>query len=365
MFKYFQQAVNFFENSTNVRYIMTFIKHRLIRTKFQILSKLSLTLTARKGIELFFRTSRYKRPEREKQLLTKAKEKFIFKHKEKELIAWAWGKGETILLVHGWNGRGTQLGSLIEPLVLAGYRVVAFDAPGHGDSNGNHLSLVEFSEIILSISKNIGFLRGVISHSLGSAATTLALTAGLDVSWAIYIAPPFQPRDYIDKFSNFMRIPPEATSLMKTMMSSDLGYSWESLDIPNLAKSLKTPLLVFHDKEDKDVSWSEGNALVNSWPGAKLLTTQGLGHRKILHDKDVMKYIVHFIEGNQSEINYKMQKHINKNIAEIKLDDTFPGKKCNQEGCENYVLESWDNTKNKCTNCLINEQLFNPMLRWV
>ena len=41
--------------------------------------------------------------------------------------AWSWGEGPIVLLVHGWNGRATQLGDFVAPLVERGYRVVAYE----------------------------------------------------------------------------------------------------------------------------------------------------------------------------------------------------------------------------------------------
>jgi alpha-beta hydrolase superfamily lysophospholipase len=52
------------------------------------------------------------------------------------LATWSYGKGPTILLVHGWNGHAAQLRAFVSPLVDAGYRVVAFDQPAHGQSSG-------------------------------------------------------------------------------------------------------------------------------------------------------------------------------------------------------------------------------------
>jgi hypothetical protein len=41
-------------------------------------------------------------------------------------------------------------------------------------------------------------------------------------------------------------------------------------------------ILVVHDRDDDDTYWTEGAALAEAWPGAQLLTTTGLGHRRIL-----------------------------------------------------------------------------------
>ena len=55
---------------------------------------------------------------------------------------WVWGDGSsTILLVHGWSGRGLQLGAFVEPLLEQGYRVATFDAPAHGEAPGRISSM--------------------------------------------------------------------------------------------------------------------------------------------------------------------------------------------------------------------------------
>ncbi|KAF0249772.1 MAG: hypothetical protein FD167_824 [bacterium] len=362
MFQTVQKAIDFIKNSTNVRQITIPLKHKLIRTKFQILSKMSLTWAAKQGMELFFCTHRYKRPEREHKLLQNATERFTFNWRGKELPAWAWGAGPTILLVHGWNGRGAQLGSFIAPLVDAGYRVVTYDAPGHGDSSGHQASLVDLSESISAAVDQLGQVVGVIAHSLGAAATTLMLTEGKQIPWVVYIAPPLQPRDYVHKFAKFLRVSPQVTSLMVALMSIHFHRSWESLDIPTLVKSLDTSLLVIHDQEDKDVFLSEGVALVKAWPSAELIVTQGLGHRRILHQKEVIKQVLAFIETQQSQLTELVTSQTYES-REV-LTNRFSAKRCNQEGCKNLILETLDNTGYKCSSCLIDAELFNPALRW-
>ena len=52
----------------------------------------------------------------------------------KRLVAWSWGEGPTVLLVHGWEGRGSQMAAFAAPLAEAGFRAVAFDAPGAASS---------------------------------------------------------------------------------------------------------------------------------------------------------------------------------------------------------------------------------------
>jgi pimeloyl-ACP methyl ester carboxylesterase len=363
MFHHVQKVINFIKNSTNVRQTIKLLKHSLIRTKFQILSKLSSTWAAKEAVQLFFRTYRYKRPEREKKLLSKAK-KLTFHWEGKQLAAWQWGidSAPVILLVHGWNGRGTQLGSFINPLTDAGYKVITYDAPGHGESPGNSASLIDLSEALSSILSQIGKVEGIIAHSLGSAATTLSIADGNKIPWAVYIAPPLQPRDYVHKFTNFLKAPEQVKNLTIALMSAHFRRSWESLDIPTLANSLETKLLVIHDEEDKDVPFKEGLELFKAWKEANLIVTKGLGHRRILHDKEVLENTLTFIK--TQELNLSPELAISKNIKRLNPFIATTFRKCQQQNCENLILGTLDSTGKLCSSCLVDNELFTPSLRW-
>ena len=51
-----------------------------------------------------------------------------------ELALTCWGNSSpSVLLMHGWGGSRAQMTGFVEPLLKAGYRVVAYDQPAHGD----------------------------------------------------------------------------------------------------------------------------------------------------------------------------------------------------------------------------------------
>ena len=103
-----------------------------IRLFFAVLGRLSPALAGRLAAKLFARPRRHARPARERELIARGTRVVL----PDGLHATAWGAGPTVLLVHGWEGRGAQLGALVDPLVAAGYRAVALDGPAHGDSPG-------------------------------------------------------------------------------------------------------------------------------------------------------------------------------------------------------------------------------------
>src|SRR6185503_15435757 len=119
-----------------------------------------------------------------------------------ELAVQRWGKGPLVILVHGWNGRGSQLGGFVQPLVDAGFQVVAFDAPGHGGPRGASSSLVRFADafdaVVDATRPFFQPLAAVVAHSMGGAAVTYALSrraersadAELGSPRLVFIAPP-------------------------------------------------------------------------------------------------------------------------------------------------------------------------------
>ena len=86
-----------------------------------------------------------------------------------------WGEGPSVLLCHGWGGRGTQFFALIEALVAAGYRAIAFDAPAHGDSSGKRTNMLMASKTIAGIVEREAPISAVIGHSFGCGIALLAI----------------------------------------------------------------------------------------------------------------------------------------------------------------------------------------------
>jgi pimeloyl-ACP methyl ester carboxylesterase len=70
----------------------------------------------------------------------------------------------------------------------------------------------------------------------------------------------------------------------------------EDMRATALAPSMKTPLLVVHDRDDKEVPARVGRSIAEAWPNAALVLTEGLGHQRILRDETVNHFAVRFID---------------------------------------------------------------------
>jgi len=262
-----------------------------MRSTFSAASQLAPGLTARVAARLFRRTRRRNARPGEREVLRGATEMTLAGMK-----AWSWGEGPTILLVHGWNGRATQLGAFVSPLMTRGYRVVAFDAFGHGESPGNYLSLPELATCIRQVTDELGGVYGIVAHSLGGAATTFALAKGLEIERAVFVSPPADPREFLAAFSAALGVSDEVRTLTMRGLEERVGTAIEGMRATALAPSMRTPLLVIHDRDDKEVPARVGQSIVEAWPGAELILTRGLGHQRILRDATVTHFAVRFID---------------------------------------------------------------------
>jgi pimeloyl-ACP methyl ester carboxylesterase len=220
----------------------------------------------------------------------------------RRVAAWRWGEGPAVILVHGWGGRAAQLTSFVPPLVGRGFSVVAFDAPGHGESGGSLSSAPEFARALEAVTDRIGGAHAVVAHSLGAAAVVLALRRGLRCERMVFFGPAADPPAWIAPFARRLGLSERVLKTMRERSERRIGLSWSEIAIPPRAGSFDTPLLVFHDRDDAEVPWTDGAAIAGAWPGARLVTTTGLGHRHLLRDPEVVAQAVSFMADGSPEV---------------------------------------------------------------
>jgi pimeloyl-ACP methyl ester carboxylesterase len=82
---------------------------------------------------------------------------------------------------------------------------------------------------------------------------------------------------------------------MRRNLEARLEARWDELHVATIARSLGTAALLFHDREDLDVPFTNAEEIASAWPGARLIATTGLGHRAILRDPVVVRRTVEFL----------------------------------------------------------------------
>lgn len=288
-------------NSTTVRSERAL---RLSRAALQAAFLVSESLGAGLAERLFTTPRRYPRPDRERAVLaggTRFDVEVALRSPRwggavTKVAAWRWGIGPTVLLVHGWEGRGSQLGAFVAPLVEAGMSVVTFDAPAHGESPGNRLYLTDHADTIADVIAAVGPVHAIVAHSFGAAAVLLAgVRHGVDISRNVMIAPNVIIDESLVKFARAVALDDRDRDSFERRIVDASGVAISSLTVEALAANRDAALLVIHDRNDGEVSLKHGDRLAAAWPSAQLVLTDDLGHRRILRDDAVIARVVDFV----------------------------------------------------------------------
>jgi pimeloyl-ACP methyl ester carboxylesterase len=296
---------------------------------------------------LFMTPPRVAAPPHERAALHKAR-RFHVPFGPRDLTAWFWageadGEGAArpaVLLVHGWGGRAGQLAPIAEHLVRAGFSAVAFDAPAHGQSAGRVTNLVEFADGIGAVVGTFGPLVGTVGHSMGGAAAAIALGRGIRLGRLVTIGSPSDLLAQTRRFAAAVGLPEAARARMQRRIERRVGLPLSVFDIAAQSRP-PAPVLVVHDQGDGEIPYQEGRRLAEAW-SAELMSTQGLGHRRILRDPGVLARISGFMG------------------ADRVLARTFVLKRCATSGCQREAAagsDVWEGWEGYCASCALELEL--------
>ena len=253
--------------------------------------------TARHVAQRFFKTDRAT-PER-RRFSAEAPHVLTMNLADGPVVAYRWGDtvhAPTVMLVHGWNGWAQQLEHFVTPLRARGYAVLAFDHVAHGASPGDQATLPIMIRTVSALLDEVHHPVGVISHSLGAAAVAAVLAEYPEtVPAAVLIAPPTDPRPFLRWVARGLGAPDTLLDDVQREAEAHAGVPMAELVADEaFARRLTTPLLVVHDTKDAEVPITNGHVYARA-PYARLLVTDGLGHRRVLRDLHVVDASVRFI----------------------------------------------------------------------
>ncbi len=271
------------------------LKVRALRLTFQALRTLAPDLAHRGAERLFCTPRRHPTPEMELAAIRESRT-FHFVSNGLRLRAHVWGEGPVVLGLHGWEGRGTQFHAFIQPILEAGFSLITFDQPGHGGSQGRQGGPLDWAQAIHALVRVTGPIHGIVAHSLGAAGAAIAMDQGLAVPRVVFLAPPAEPDPFYSGLLSLLGFPEAEHPAAFQAYAERLGLPWDRIRLRSLAAHLSGPLLVIHDQGDREVPWSSGAAVASAWSSARLLTTHGLGHRRIVQDAGVIRQAVAFLQ---------------------------------------------------------------------
>ncbi|MFC8826879.1 alpha/beta hydrolase [Streptomyces sp. NPDC057137] len=219
-------------------------------------------------------------------------------------VSYRWGTGERpVLLVHGWESRGSRFAALVSELLDLGLSPVAFDAPGHGEGAGESMTIVDLRDIAWALDGEHGPFEVVVAHSLGVTATFLALRdGGLRTERVVAISGVPDFGYLVDGFCARLGLRARLNAGLRRRIERELfpgeGDIWSRFAVPRTVAEVGRPLsvLVVHDEDDDMVDPAHSRALADTLGDrAELVVTRGLGHRRILGDPQVVSSVRDFV----------------------------------------------------------------------
>ena len=266
----------------------------------KICAFISTKLVTSYAARLFTTPIKHKIPKREFEMDQKSAQKAIYVPAiNQSVVTYHYGQSDRkVLLVHGWSGRGTQLFKIADELLKNGYSTVSFDAPAHGKSKGKMTIMSEFIASILEIDKKYGPFEIAIGHSLGGMSVLNAIKDGLKVNKAVVIGSGDIVQDILDDFTLKLGLKQEISDRLRNLFEDKYQVKMDDFSAYRAAQKVKIPVLVIHDNDDPEVPVKAGIHIHQQLENGTLYLTDGLGHRKILGNQNVIKKVLNFIKTN-------------------------------------------------------------------
>lgn len=273
-------------------------KLSLTRIYFRILTFFSPTFAARKALNLFCSPRRKRR--KIVSPVIKNAETISFLLDEMNIHGYRWNhpSDKKVLIIHGFESTATNFEGMVLPLVQKGYEVLAFDAPGHGKSDGSALSLPTYVRMLREITERYGPVKAYIAHSFGGLAVThlLEQIPHDGDTRLILIAPATEMTTAIRHFCSLLRLHGKVKTAFYRLLAEQGGKAPGYFSVRRAIQNIRAQTLWFHDTEDDITPLADVAPVKNEGHDhLQFVVSTGLGHRKIYRDAGTINRIVQFL----------------------------------------------------------------------
>ncbi|MGB0984686.1 MAG: alpha/beta fold hydrolase [Saprospiraceae bacterium] len=272
---------------------------KIIRFFFKNISPIFPRFFGKIGWELFQKPFIRAKHRRTDELLESA-EKFQLIHNNHIIKGYSWGKGaQIVLLVHGWESRGTAMRAFVPHLLKKGFRVVTFDGPAHGSSSGKKINPFLFAQTITKMVDTLGSVHSIIGHSFGGFSTAITLSIvspHIKVERLVLMAAFSNTLSPIGEFQKFLGFGDKVLNNIldaahREIKIDPLKADFRIVEKPNNVKKA----LIVQDLNDDVVAYQNGLDFYKNWKDTKMIQTEGFGHFRILKETPVIEKVVDFI----------------------------------------------------------------------
>lgn len=224
-------------------------------------------------------------------------ESIDFEFENKKVKGYKWGNGNTkVLLMHGWSSNTFRWKKLIEKMKSEDFSIYAFDAPAHGLSEGKLVNVVKYQHCLNLFIKKTGPINSVVAHSIGGFTVLYALykNKNFPINKAVIMGAPGEAEDFFNFYKSNLSLSKRTVDLIIKKFEKEIGEKPSYFSSQKFASTIEKPMLLIHDKDDRDTSYKYTENLSKILKNNELIITEGLGHN--LKSEKINEKIIEFIK---------------------------------------------------------------------
>jgi pimeloyl-ACP methyl ester carboxylesterase len=215
---------------------------------------------------------------------------------EQHIQTYRWpGNKETVLLLHGWESNTYRWRNLIKKLRAHDFDILAFDAPAHGYSTGEMLHVPLYAHSLRHVLNKFNPTL-VVAHSMGGMTIIYDhfINPESSVEKIVTIGSPCEFEGFMHHYQGLLKFNHRVWKAMDKRLKIWFGYHFNEFSSARFVADNTKKGLLFHDKLDKQVAYTESVRVHEHWKGSRLVLTEGLGHS--MHQDNVNDQIIAFLE---------------------------------------------------------------------
>lgn len=197
------------------------------------------------------------------------------------------GEGPVWVLTHGWSGTASQFYPLMEHIASKGFTALAYDHPGHGESDGVYGHIPAFVSGLETVLDSVGEVAGIVGHSMGTASAIECRHAKTQDVPMLLIAPVLE---YLDNLFSSIERSGFSMKLFEEVVleiQDQYHYPLQSVDPYRKLGLRGSKTLIVHDEKDKFTKFSVSEKAAKEMENVTLVATQGQGHGRVMKCQQV------------------------------------------------------------------------------
>ncbi len=228
---------------------------------------------------------------KERKFLDTAEIKDSFRTEYGAIQYYIWNnKGsKTLLLLHGWESNAARWRPLIKTISDQGYRIIALDAPAHGDSDNKYFDMLQYIAAI-DEAVNQFKINTLIGHSVGGISICFYLSKyeHPEFEKIVLLGTPSKLSQVASSFYKILNLSDKVKDVFQSQFENKFSLKMSDISVTKMIKEVETPALIIHDKKDEVISVSEVTIYNTLFSNSSLFITDGYGHslqhRKVYYE---------------------------------------------------------------------------------